>query len=93
MIATKKAARMTLDELRRLVDFCNCQRESLWDDLDLQGLLDVYHASAVWDGVETWLNCANEGGTDEEQKAALRAWRAIHRASARRNRLRADGAL
>ncbi len=74
-IKAKKAALLSVDDTRRLVNFCNNQRESLWDSLDLQGILDVYHASEIWDGVEAWL---------QEEPKAVKEYARIHKRSHQR---------
>lgn len=60
MIIATDARALTLNEMRSLELYCSCQRESLWDDLDLQGILDVYHANSESDGVEYALAHGNE---------------------------------
>ncbi len=67
-IRSTRASALTLTETRALMRFCGCQRESLWDDLDLQGVLDVYHAIGDWDGVDAALH-----GDDNVRRAVLQA--------------------
>lgn len=59
MIQAKDARRLNIDELYKLSTWCSNQQASLWDDLDTQALLDLYHASAEsgWDGLIAW--CIN----------------------------------
>lgn len=57
---------MTREEAAALMRWCDCQTESLWDDMSLQEILNVYRVSAEWDTWESW--------RQEEFDAAGLAW-------------------
>lgn len=70
-IKNTKAGALTHDEVRALLSYRDCQYEHLWDDLDLQGLLDVYHANVIFDGVAA---AFTEDGPDaRHEERAIRA--------------------
>lgn len=60
MITTTKASDLKRDELRELQSWCDCQRESLWNDLGAQTILNLWHASSEWETLEAWLQEAPE---------------------------------
>lgn len=57
---------LTRDETRALTNWCDVQRESLWDGMTLQEILNVYRASAVYDTFE--------GMEESDNAAAIKAW-------------------
>lgn len=68
----------TADEIRTLHNVLDNQAESLWDDIDAQGVLDMHWAAADagWDGWQAFL--------EEEPRVARKAYDAIRAAVAAR---------
>jgi hypothetical protein len=65
-IKSRYAHQMTRDEMQALSNWCDWQDESLWDDMELQEILNVYRVSAKY---VTW-----QGWVEESPRAAKRAW-------------------
>ena len=55
MIKAKRAAQLSREEASQLMSWCDWQIEALWDDLNLQQILNVYHASAEYEDAQSWL--------------------------------------
>lgn len=62
----KNAAKLSLEDVARLVNWCSWQSSDLWEGMTLQDILNVYHASRDWDTFEGW--------TEEEGDVARIAW-------------------
>jgi hypothetical protein len=45
---------MSRDEMEALNVWCDWQRSSLWENMSLQEILNVYRVSAEWDTWEAW---------------------------------------
>lgn len=60
------ASDLTRQEAADLMHWCDWQTESLWDNMSLQEILNVYRVSAEWDTWECW--------SQEDRKAAHAAW-------------------
>lgn len=58
-IKATDARLLTLDEIRKLITFVQYDSLSWWDDMDAQGMLDVYHACDDWDGIAAWWSKEN----------------------------------
>lgn len=80
-IKTLLASALTLEDTRTLIAWCNWHRESDFDGLDLQAILDLYTASSVWEGLDAWLSSEND-----EQVAAHEDLEAIQVRNNRRNK-------
>lgn len=65
-VKSEFAQDLNIDELRELVSWCNHQTESLWEDMTLQEILNVYRASGEYISWEGWCQ--------EEPRAARDAW-------------------
>lgn len=65
-IKVKFASELTLDDIRNLVFWCDCQNDILWDGMSLQEILNVYRVSAEWDTWECW--------SDADWEVACEAW-------------------
>jgi hypothetical protein len=65
-VKARNASDLTREEIKALTYWCDCQTKSLWDDLTLQEILNVYRVSAEWMTWEDWL--------DEERIKAVRGW-------------------
>jgi hypothetical protein len=70
-IVHREAQLLTADELRALVNVCNGQGESVNDDLDAQGLLDLFWAASDA-GYVSWEGWAAEPDDAQLPLAALR---------------------
>lgn len=55
-VKAKLANKLTIDEVRGLVNWCDNQIGLLTDDLNLQQILNLYRLSAEWDTWEAWHN-------------------------------------
>ncbi|WKT94529.1 hypothetical protein QYR01_10520 [Brucella anthropi] len=53
-VKVENAADMSREETAALMNWCDCQTESLWDHMSLQEILNVYRVSAEWDTWEDW---------------------------------------
>lgn len=62
------ATDLTIDEVGVLINWCSFQDSSLWEDMSLQEILNVYRATIEWDTFEDW--------ADVDQEAAYAAWNA-----------------
>lgn len=60
------ASQMTREETAILMNWCDSQREDLWDGMSLQEILNVYRATAEWDNFEGW--------AEEDWNSAYKAW-------------------
>lgn len=60
---------LNMQQLGLLVRWCSCQAPSLFDDLPLSEVLQIYHASIEWMTFEDWL--------EEEPLDAARAYNGI----------------
>lgn len=76
-VKVERAEDLDRDQTSSLMAWCDCQTESLWDDMTLQEILNVYRVSAEWDTFECW--------TQEEGDVARKAWNRVVRPQ---NRLR-----
>lgn len=65
-VKAREATALTLDELRALVAWADCQTASLWDNMSLQEILNVYRVSGEWDTWEAW--------AEQPGPAAYLAW-------------------
>lgn len=65
-VKAERVADMTLEDCRMLARWAYYQSSALWDDMNLQEILNVYRASWEWD---TW-----EGWSEEDRPAAHAAW-------------------
>lgn len=65
-VKAKLASDLTRTETADLMAWCDYQTESLWDDMSLQEILNVYRVSAEWETWESW--------AQEDRKAAHKAW-------------------
>lgn len=75
-ITDTKAAKLTLEQVAVLVNWADWQNCSTFEDKDgnsfpLQAILDLFHASIVYDTFDSW--------HEEEPKAARKAYIAICR--------------
>lgn len=68
-IKARYAQDMTCEDMRALVNWCNCQTESLWDGMNLQEILNVYRVSARYVTWESWC--------EESPSVALGAWNRV----------------
>lgn len=74
-ITERDAKKLTLEDLRGLVDWCDNQPESFWRphprDLTVVQILALYHMAndAGYYGMIEWW--------EDEQRAALKAWRFV----------------
>lgn len=84
-IITKTARDMSLDEMRMLVSFCGWHRESYFDSMAAQDVLDVYHACGDWDGIDAALT---EGKATPEGKAVRAVFDRVRRREAETKRER-----
>lgn len=76
------ASDLTRSEVGALMNWCDCQCESLWRGLSLQEILNIYRASVGWVTFEAW--------AQEDPRAARAAWnRAV---IARDNRMQSGDA-
>jgi hypothetical protein len=66
LIKAESVLDMTFDDLKRLENWTASQQSSLWDNMSLQEILNVYRVSAAWDDWEDWY--------DEEPNRAKMAW-------------------
>lgn len=62
-------AKLTLDQIKTLTNWCDCQRCSLTDSLSLAEILALFHVSIDWDTFEDW--------TEEEPAAAVAAYNGV----------------
>jgi len=69
MFTTADAALLSRDEVQRLMGWCDRQRESLWDGMTLQDILNVWHISCQWDNFESW--------SEDEGDVARLCWNAV----------------
>lgn len=65
-VKAERAADLTREETAALMSWCDCQREDLWDSMNLQEMLNVYRATAEYDTFEGW--------AEEDRAAAHKAW-------------------
>lgn len=65
-VKAKFASELTREETVNLMSWCDWQDESLWEDMNLQEILNVYRVSDEYD---TW-----EGWANEDWKTAYKAW-------------------
>lgn len=65
-VKAQAVADLTLEDCRMLARWADCQSAYLWDDMNLQEILNVYRVSYEWD---TW-----EGWAEEDRPASHRAW-------------------
>ena len=65
-VKAEKACDLTRDETQALMNWWDCQDESLWGDMSLQEILNVYRATAEYDTIEGW--------AQEDWQAAYKAW-------------------
>lgn len=66
LVKVEQAAHLNRDEVRYLMSWCDRQQGFLWDDMNLQEILNVYRVSA---GHRTW-----EEWVEEDQESAYSAW-------------------
>lgn len=76
-IETQSADYLSRDDARALLNWTDCQGESLFADLTLQECLNVYHASSEYITFSDWLI--------EDEAAAVKAY---NRAVKPHNKLR-----
>jgi hypothetical protein len=65
-VKASKAADLTLEDAEHLMNWCNCQTASLWDNMSLQEILNIYRSTAEYETFEGW--------ADEDWKSAYKAW-------------------
>lgn len=65
-VKARNASELTREETESLMSWCDCQTESLWDDMTLQEILNVYRVSAEYVTWEDWAM--------DDRKAAHKAW-------------------
>lgn len=65
-IKSRYAQDMTREEAQALMNWCDWQDESLWEDMSLQEILNVYRASAEYVSWQAWC--------EESPRAAREAW-------------------
>lgn len=63
------AAKLTREDTQTLMGWCDHQHGSLWDDMTLQDILNVYHVSHEWLTFEDW--------AEEEGDVARQAWNRV----------------
>ena len=63
------AAKLTVEQLRHIVHWCDAQRSAFFDEVPLDEVLKVYHASIEWVTFEDWLI--------DDTLAAVRAYNSI----------------
>ena len=61
-IKTRRAERLTIDDMWLLVNYAGWQTESLWDDRPVQSILEMYHAAADADfeDFQAFMQCERE---------------------------------
>jgi len=75
-IKTRRAEDLSREEAANLMYWCDGQNESLWDELCLQEILNVYRVSHAWEDWQSWAS--------EEPAKACAAWnKATRRANHR----------
>lgn len=57
---------MSYEDMQTLIRWCDWQDGSLWEDMTLQEILNVYRVSAEWEDWQSW--------STEDWKAAYKAW-------------------
>lgn len=65
-IKSEKAENLTREETSVLMSWCDLQWESLWNELGLQEILNVYRVSGKWVNWECWFS--------EEPELAIKGW-------------------
>jgi hypothetical protein len=65
-VKADRAAALTREEVVSLMEWCDYQREDLWESMSLQEILNVYRAAAEYETFEAW--------AEEDRKAAHAAW-------------------
>lgn len=70
-VKAKTADELSREEISSLMNWCDWQRESLWDGMNLQEILNVYRVSAQWESWESW--------EQEDPAAAVKAWNRVVR--------------
>lgn len=70
-VKAELASELTREETQSLMNWCDYQRESLWEDMNLQEILNVYRVSAEYDSFEGW--------ESEDSDAARKAWNRVVR--------------
>lgn len=65
-IKSEKAENLTREETPFLMSWCDQQRESLWDELSLQEILNIYRVSGKWVDWECWFS--------DEPELAINGW-------------------
>ena len=66
-----KAADLEREQVASLMSWCDYQRESYWDAITLQGILDLWHVADKWDYEDLESMLAAE---IPEAKAACKAY-------------------
>lgn len=70
-VKSARAEDLSREEIVSLMEWCDFQREDLWDGLTLQEILNVYRVSAEWENFEAW--------AEEEGNVARFAWNRVVR--------------
>lgn len=70
-VKAERVENLTREEIKSLMSWCDYQTESLWDDMNLQEILNVYRVSADWEDFESW--------AQEEGDIARKAWNKVVR--------------
>lgn len=75
-ITTRNAKKLTIEDLRAIVRWCDNQHESFWrpgsrEDLTIVQILALYHTAqdAGYPGLDEWWS--------DDRDAALKAWRLV----------------
>lgn len=68
-VMSAKASDLVRDEIQTLMNWCDWQREDLWDGMSLQEILNVYRVSGAWVSFEAW--------AEEEGDVARFAWNRV----------------
>lgn len=53
-VKSEKAENLNREETQILMNWCDNQLESLWDELSLQEILNIYRVSGKWVNWECW---------------------------------------
>lgn len=69
-----KAAALDREQVASLMEWCNWQKESFWDAITLQGILDLWHFTdkADFEDLESMM-----GSEDAPAKAACKAYNKV----------------